>query len=74
MECKELQIEAGATIDGKLTPLKEGVAAAKKAPAKKPVKDSAKEAAALAKAKELKDQKKPANSDEGELFSAAAAE
>ena len=71
---KELQIEAGATIDGKLTPLKEGVATSKPASSSSSAKkkDTAKEAAALAKAREIKDQK-PANS-EGELFSAAAAE
>lgn len=69
---KELQIEAGATIDGKLTPLKEGGASSKSsAPAKKK-ETGTKEAAALAKAREIKDQR-PANS-EGELFSAAAAE
>lgn len=69
---KELQIEAGATIDGKLTPLKEGVAEAKKpaAPAKK--EKSQKEAAALAKAREIKEQKQPANNEDGELFSTAA--
>lgn len=70
---RELQIEAGAVIDGKLTPLKEGVAESKKpAPAKK--EKSPKEAAALAKAREIKEQKQPANNEEGELFSATAAE
>lgn len=70
---KELAIEAGAVIDGKLSPLKAGEAKAS-AP-KKPQADkmkSAKEAAALAKARELKAQsgeKQPANNDEGELFS-----
>lgn len=69
---KELQIEAGATIDGKLTPTREGAATSKTAPARK--EKSAKEAAALAKAKEIKEQQSPANADEGELFSATAAE
>ena len=69
---KELQIEAGATIDGKLTPLKEGASASGKAPAKK--EKSAKEAAALAKAKEIKEQGQSASNEDGELFSAAAAE
>lgn len=69
---KELQIEAGATIDGKLTPLKEGASASNKAPAKK--EKSAKEAAALAKAKEIKEQGQSASNEDGELFSAAAAE
>ena len=69
---KELQIEAGATIDGKLTPLKEGAGASNRAPAKK--EKSAKEAAALAKAKEIKEQSQSASNEDGELFSAAAAE
>ncbi len=69
---KELQIEAGATIDGKLTPLKEGATSASRPAAKK--EKSAKEAAALAKAKEIKEQQQPANNEDGELFSATAAE
>lgn len=70
---KELQIEAGATIDGKLTPLKEGASASNRASAKK--EKSAKEAAALAKAKEIKEQGgQSASNEDGELFSAAAAE
>lgn len=71
---KELQIEAGAVIDGKLTPMKENAAASAKKPAAPVKKDkSQKEAAALAKARELKEQKNPAN-EEGELFGATAAE
>ncbi|MFP4314228.1 MAG: polymer-forming cytoskeletal protein [Alphaproteobacteria bacterium] len=71
---KELQIEAGAVIDGKLTPLKENAGGMAKKPAAPVKKDkSAKEAAALAKARELKGQNNPAN-EEGELFSATAAE
>ena len=68
---KELQIEAGAIIDGKLTPLK-SAGAENRAPVKR--EKSAKEAAALAKAKEIKEQSKPANNEEGELFGQAAAE
>lgn len=67
---KELQIEAGAIIDGKLTPLKEGASAIAAKPSS--LKKSPKEAAALAKAKEIKEQQQPANSEEGELFSAQA--
>ncbi len=69
---KELQIEAGATIDGKLTPLKEGAGTSNRSPVKK--EKSAKEAAALAKAKEIKEQSQSASNEDGELFSAAAAE
>lgn len=62
---KEIEIEAGAVIDGKLTPL----AASAAAPAKKPTapaKPAAKPAAKVEK------QPEPANSD-GELFSKTAA-
>lgn len=64
---KELQIEAGAIIDGKLTPLKEGAVSASQKPSAR--KDKPKEVAASAKTKEVKEQQ-AANSDEGELFSA----
>lgn len=67
---KELQIESGAIIDGKLTPLKQAAAASNR-PVKKDNK-SPKEAAALAKAKEIKEQNSSSNNDEGELFSSAA--
>jgi len=65
---KELQIEAGAIIDGKLTPLKEGAVSSSQKPSSIR-KDKSKEVAANAKAKEVKE---AANSDEGELFSAKA--
>lgn len=67
---KELAIEAGAVIDGKLSPLKEGEvkAATPKKPQTADKSKSAKEAAALAKARELKAKNEaPANTD-GELF------
>lgn len=72
---KEIAIEAGAVIDGKLSPLKpaeEKVEAPKKPQAADNTK-SAKEAAALAKARELKakSEKDAANSD-GELFASEA--
>ena len=63
---KEIEIEAGAVLDGKLTPL----AAAPAAPAKKPAAPKAKPAASAPKAAEK--QPEPANSDEG-LFSKATA-
>ena len=63
---KELEIEAGAVVDGKLTPL----AAVAATPAKKP--SSAKPKAAPAKAKKVDVQPEPANTDEG-LFSKATA-
>ncbi|MFN3701190.1 MAG: polymer-forming cytoskeletal protein [Alphaproteobacteria bacterium] len=67
---KELQIEAGAVIDGKLTPLKEGGAGVSQKPSVR-VKDKSKEAAAASvKTKEVKEN---ASNDEGELFSARAA-
>lgn len=69
---KELQIEAGAVIDGKLTPLKQSGVSTSTRPLVKKEK-TAKEAAALAKAKEIKEQGSAANNDEGELFSATAA-
>ncbi|MGB0719375.1 MAG: bactofilin family protein [Bdellovibrionales bacterium] len=60
---KELEIEAGAIIDGKLTPLNAAPAAVKKAP---------KQEAAPAKAAKIEAQpQQPANND-GELFSKAA--
>lgn len=64
---KELQIEAGAIIDGKLTPLKEGAVSIGQKPSAR--KDKPKEVAANAKTKEVKEQQ-AANSDEGELFGA----
>lgn len=67
---KELQIEAGAVIDGKLTPLSAAPAAAEKP------KKAASKAKAAPKAKEVKADEKiqePANTDGG-LFSKAAAE
>ena len=60
---KEIEIEAGATVDGKLTPL----AAAPAAAAPKPAQKAAPKAAA---AKNEKAAPEPANSD-GELFSKA---
>ncbi len=69
---KELAIEAGAVIDGKLSPMKpaEEKAATPKKPQTADKTKSAKEAAALAKARELKaktEKSAPANAD-GELF------
>lgn len=62
---KEIEIEAGAVIDGKLTPL----AASAAAPAKKPGVPSK---AAKPAAPKVEKQPEPANTDEG-LFSKAAA-
>lgn len=62
---KELEIEAGAVIDGKLTPL-----SAVEKTAKKPAASKAK--AAMPKAVKKSEGQAPANSD-GELFSKAAA-
>lgn len=60
---KELEIEAGAVVDGKLTPMSAVAAApAKKPAAKKPA----------SKAKKVEAQPEPANNDEG-LFSKATA-
>lgn len=71
---RELQIEAGAVIDGKLTPLRDNASSSDQKPAAPVKKDkSPREAAALAKAREIKGQKRPAN-EEGELFGATAAE
>ncbi len=72
---KELEIQAGAVIDGKITPLRAGALDAKGNAGKERSK-SPKEAAALAKAREIKaqpDQQFTSGNDEGELFSARAA-
>jgi len=63
---KEIEIEAGAVLDGKLTPL----SAVQAAPAKKP--SAATKAAKPVAAPKVEKQPEPANSDEG-LFSKAAA-
>lgn len=70
---KELEIEAGAVIDGKLTPLQAVQQAAGKKPSAAPKKDEApvKARAAQANASQGDAQQTPANSD-GELFSKAA--
>lgn len=71
----ELDIQAGAIIDGKLTPIRaQAQQQGKPATQKNNSERSSKEAAALAKARELKAQNEnqtPANND-GELFSDAA--
>ncbi len=63
---KELEIEAGAIVDGKLTPLSALSAGAK------PSTSKSKAASAPVKAKKIDVQPEPANSDEG-LFSKATA-
>ncbi len=74
---RELQVESGAVIDGRITPIREQAAPQAVKPA--PKKDNKEKAAALAKAKEVKAQQEtqptPANTDGG-LFakSSAAAE
>lgn len=65
---KEIEIEAGAVIEGKLTPLS-GSSAASESPAKKP---QAAKAAKPAPGPKVEKQPAPANTDEG-LFSKAAA-
>lgn len=76
---RELDVQAGAMIDGKLTPIRGQVQKEAPKPTTKNTDKAAKEAAALAKARELKaqnEQPSPANTD-GELFgdqTAAAAE
>jgi len=69
---KELEIQAGALIEGQITPLRAGAADLKTKEKTK----SPKEAAALAKAREIKaqpDQQFTSEKNEGELFAARAA-
>ncbi len=64
----ELEVESGAVIDGRLTPVAAAQSAAQQQPAAAPVKP----AAPVSKPVATEAQPEPANTEEGELFSKAA--